>query len=60
MVDHLNDMATEILMEFIHRATCPTARLRLRNSPEVLAVKAFEKAINDIYETFRRPDARMN
>jgi hypothetical protein len=60
MLDYLNDMATEILMEFIHNASCPVAKQLLLNSPEVLAVKAFEKAINDLNSTFRRPDVRLN
>jgi hypothetical protein len=60
MVDYLNDTATEILMEFIDNASCPVARQLLLNSPEILALKAFEKAINDINKAFRRPDVPLN
>ena len=60
MVDYLNDTATEILMEFIDNASCPVAKQLLLNSPEILAVKAFEKAINDINMAFRRPDVPLN
>jgi hypothetical protein len=60
MVDYLNDMATEILMEFIDNASCPVAKQLLLNSPEILALKAFEKAINDLNLAVRRPDATIN
>ena len=60
MVDYLNDMATEIIMEFINNASCPVARQLLRNTPEVLAIKAFEKAINDLNKVFHRPDVKIN
>ena len=60
MVDYLNDMATEILMEFIDNASCPVAKQLLLNLPEILALKAFEKAINDLKLAVRRPDATIN
>ena len=60
MVDYLNDTATEIIMEFINNASCPVARQLLRNTPEVLAVKAFEKAIKDLNRVFRRPGVQIN
>ena len=60
MVDYLSDTATKILMEFIDNASCPVARQLLLNSPEILALKAFEKAINDINKAFRRPDVPLN
>ena len=56
MVDYLSEMATEILMEFIENASCPMARHLLLNSPEVLAVKAFEKAIKDLNLAVHKPD----
>jgi hypothetical protein len=59
MVDYLNDMATDTIMEFIHNSSCPVAKQLLRNSPEVIAVKAFEKAINDFKKAFRRPDVHI-
>jgi hypothetical protein len=60
MVDYLNDMATEILMEFMDNASCPIAKQLLLNSPEVLAVKAFEKAIIDLNRGIGKPDATIN
>jgi hypothetical protein len=60
MFDYLNDMATEILMEFIDNASCPMAKQLLLNSPEVLAVKAFEKAINDLNLVVRKPAVTIN
>jgi hypothetical protein len=60
MLDYLNDMATEILMEFVHNASCPVAKQALLNSPELLAVKAFEKAISDLNTAFRKPEVSMN
>jgi hypothetical protein len=60
MVDYLNDMAAEILMEFIDNASCPMAKHMLLNSPEVIAVKAFEKAINDLNLVVRKPAVTIN
>ena len=60
MIDYLNDMATDIIMEFINNASCPVAKQLLRNSPEVIAIKAFEKAINDFNKVFTRPDVPIN
>ena len=45
MVDYLNAMATDIIMDFVDTASGPLSKQVLRNSPEVVAVKAFEKAI---------------
>ena len=48
MVDYLNAMATDIIMDFVDNASSPIGRQVLRNSPEVVAVKAFEKAIHSL------------
>jgi hypothetical protein len=48
MVDYLNAIATDIIMDFIDNASSPIGRQVLRNSPEVVAVKAFEKAITSV------------
>ena len=60
MVDYLSERAADILLDFLQNTTCPTAKQLLRNAPEVIAVKAFEKAIHDLNEMFRRPDVPMN
>ena len=60
MVDYLNDMASDIILDFIDNSTCSTARQLLLKSPETIAVKAFEKAISDLSNTFRRYDTSMH
>ena len=60
MVDYLNDLAADIIMDFINNSTCSKARQLLLKSPETIAVKAFEKAISDLNETSRRHDASMH
>ncbi len=47
-VDYLNAVATDIIMDFIDNASGPLSRQILRHSPEVVALKAFEKAINSL------------
>jgi hypothetical protein len=47
-VDYLNAIATDIIMDFIDNASGPLSRQVLRNSPEVIAVKAFQKAIHSL------------
>lgn len=56
MVDYLNEMVVNIIMELIENTECPVTKQILRNSPEVIAIKAFEKAINDLNKSFRRPN----
>jgi hypothetical protein len=56
MVDYLNEMAVNIIMELLENTSCPVTKQILRNSPEVIAVKAFEKAIIDLNKSFRRPN----
>ena len=60
MVDCLNEAAVNIIMDFFQNTSCPMAKQLLRNSPEVIALKAFEKAIQDFNEVLRRPDVRVN
>jgi hypothetical protein len=60
MVDYLNNMATDIIIEFISKTSCPMAKQILRNSPEVLTVRAFERAINDLNKAFRISDDYIN
>ncbi len=48
MVDYVNAMATDIIMDYVDNASGPLARQILRNSPEVVAVKAFEQAISGL------------
>ena len=60
MVDYLNDIATDIIMEFFNNTSCSVAKQILRNSPEILAIKAFEKAISDLSRAFHKPDLPLN
>ena len=48
MVDYLNAIATDIIMDFLGNASGPLTRQVIRTSPEVVAVKAFEKAITSV------------
>ena len=60
MVDHLSEMATKNILNLIDSNTCPMADQLLRNSPEIIALKAFEQAIGDIKMAFRRPNVELN
>ncbi len=59
MVDHLNDTAINIILDFLHNTSCPLAKQVLRNSPETIAVKSFEKAINQLSHEIRRKDLQI-
>lgn len=59
MVDYLNEAAIEIIMDFLHNTSCPLAKQVLRNSPETIAIKSFEKAINTLSNEIRRKDLQI-
>lgn len=59
MVEHLNDAAINIILDFIHSTSCPLAKQVLRNSPETIAIKSFEKAINQLRHEIRRNDLKI-
>ncbi len=59
MVEDLNDAAINIILDFIHNTSCPLAKQVLRNSPETIAVKSFEKAINQLSHEIRRNDLKI-
>ena len=59
MVEHLNDASINIILDFIHNTSCPLAKQVLRNSPETIAVKSFEKAINQLSHEIRRKDLNL-
>lgn len=54
MVEYLNNTAVDIIMDFLHNTTCPISRQVLRNSPETVVLKSFEKAINMLGQEIRR------
>ena len=59
MVDFLNEIAVDLITDFLHNSTCPLARQVLRNSPETIAVKSFEKAISQLSNEIRRKDLQI-
>ena len=59
MVDYLNNTAVDFITDFLHNSTCPLAKQVLRNSPETIAVKSFEKAINQLSHEIRRKDLQI-
>ncbi len=59
MVEYLNDTAVNIILDFLHNTSCPLARQVLKNSPETIAVKSFEKAINQLSHEIRRKDLKI-
>jgi hypothetical protein len=61
MVDYLSDVVTNYILDFIQNVPCGTAKQFLLNKPEEFAIRAFEKAINDIAHASRRPrDPRVH
>ena len=59
MVEHLNDAAVNIILDFMHNTSCPLAKQLLRNSPETIAIKSFEKAIDQLSHEIRRKDLKI-
>ena len=59
IVEHLNDAAVNIILDFMHNTSCPLARQLLRNSPETIAIKSFEKAIDQLSHEIRRKDLKI-
>ncbi|NLD38218.1 MAG: hypothetical protein GX654_15250 [Desulfatiglans sp.] len=58
-VEYLNDMAGDILTDFLHNTTCPISRQVLKNSPETLVIRSYEKAINILAHEIRRNDLKL-
>ena len=52
IINDLNEMAINIIIDFIRDIQCPVAKQVLLNRPEHLALKAFEKALRD--QTLRK------
>ena len=57
-VEYLNDIAGDIMTDFLHNTTCPISRQVLRNSPETLVIRSFEKAINILAHEIRSSDLK--
>ena len=60
VVDYLNEVAVNIITEFVQNITCPEAKKILLNAPEVIAIKAFEKALNNLVSGGRHPEGRVH
>ncbi len=56
MLDHINDLAADIITDIIHNNPCSGAKQFLIQRPEELAVRAIEKVIADFGNTKRMPD----
>lgn len=60
MVDYLNEAAVDIIMDLFQNSVCAVSKQLIKNHPEVIAVRAFEKVINDLKEMAHRPDVPLN
>lgn len=55
MVDYISDIAANMILNLVQNNPCPEAKRFLLTRPEELAIKSFEKAINDIVHGGRAP-----
>ena len=55
MIDYISDTAANMVINFLQSNPCPEAKRFLLNRPEDLAIKTFEKTINDIIHGGRQP-----
>jgi hypothetical protein len=60
MVDYVSDVVTNYILDFVQDVPCATAKQFLLSKPEEFAIRAFEKAINDIAHPSREPKARVH
>jgi hypothetical protein len=55
VVDYVNDFAIKIITNFIQNISCPEAKRILLVRPEILAIGAFKKALNDLVSAGHNP-----
>lgn len=55
MVDYLSETASNIILNTIENIPCSGAKHFILKRPELLAVRAFEKAIRDLIHSGREP-----
>jgi hypothetical protein len=57
-VEYLNDVAGDIITDFLHNSTCAISRQILRNSPETIVIRSYEKAISILAHEIHRNDLK--
>ena len=60
MVDYISETAANIIIDLIFNISCPEAKQFLLTKPEELALRAFEKALNDLGRGGRRPEEQAH
>jgi hypothetical protein len=61
MVDYVSDVVTNYILDFVQDVPCATAKQYLMRKPEEFAIRAFEKAINDIvHASQKQKDRRVH
>ena len=60
MVDYLSDVVINYILDFVHDVPCATAKQFLLSKPEEFAIRAFEKVINDMAHTSRKPKEQVH
>jgi hypothetical protein len=61
VIDYVNDLAINIITNFIQNIPCPEAKRILLVRPEILSIGAFKKALNDleVLATIQRAHTKM-
>jgi hypothetical protein len=60
MVDYVCDIVPDYILDFVQDVPCSTAKQFLMSRPEEFAIRAFEKAINDIAHPSSEPKAPVH
>lgn len=55
MIEYLSELAVNIVLDFVGKPACETARSVMLNQPEILAVRALQQAWENIERARRRP-----
>jgi hypothetical protein len=59
VVGYLNDTAMGVILDFIQNATCPVSTQILRNTPGIIVIRAYEKAINILAHEIRSNELKV-
>jgi hypothetical protein len=60
MVDYISETASNIIIDLIFNIPCPETKQFLLTRPEELALRAFEKALNELGRGGRRPEEQTH
>jgi hypothetical protein len=60
MVDYISETAANIIIDLIYNIPCAEAKQFLLNRPEELALRAVEKALNELGRGGRRPEEQAH